>query len=963
MIKIFLLVRSLSITNKSILKQFYAVSLFLLISFAVFSQAPKLPEKPDYSFFRMPENIRPDEYLPQSIIVKFKPEYRDISKSFEGRSLLDKSLQKVQIISLEKKFPSEKPPVKRGGKQDEKLVDLSLIYEMVIDGDIEITINKLYRSGMVEYAEPYYLPKPLSIPDDTELNSQYGLQLIKAFDAWNITKGDTNIVIGIVDTGADLEHEDLKLNIKYNYNDPINGIDDDGDGYTDNFYGWNLGEGNNNPGAGNTLHGTHVAGIAAAVTNNSAGIAGVGYNTRFLPIKVSNANGQLVRAYEGIVYAANQGCQVINCSWGSTFRNSFGQDVINYATFNRNAVVVGGAGNNSNELKFFPAAFENCLGVAGSTSTDKKWSGSSFGYYVGISAPGHEIISSKPENSYGYSSGTSMASPCVAAAAALVISQFPHFTAVQVVEQLKVTADKIDQENHPSFEHKLGSGRLNILRALTETNHPSIVVKEKRIFGSRENYFLINDTVNISAIFKNYLAPSAGVNIKMEAVSPFVQVISGSFGVSSISSFQEVDNHPKPFRMVILKNAPINSEAILRFKIEYGAQVVYHYFTVTINVDYIHVKVNDIGTTITSTGKIGYNNMGQQDGLGFTFKDYTSLLFEGGLMIGTSADVVSSSVRGMPGKVNQDFQSILRVMRSPLAIGDYGTEGKLNDNLAEVPIGLSVNHNSFVWKDEGHRNYIILLYDLVNKSNQPIYNVHAGLFIDWDIDDPYYNKIDFDENNRLSYTWSTRDKELYAGIKILSYSNFYHYAIDNKELGEGGVDITKGFSTDKKFITLSQNRHRAGVNGDGNDVIDVMSAGPFNLEPGDTAYIAFALIAGESLDEIKKGASAAQRKYDFEIPLNRNPKPIDENEPWLGNCYPNPTKDFVTFELYVPEPSSVEFSLFNTIGQKVLSIYDDVAPEGLTRIRKDLGSLNAGVYYYRMTSGKFARTGKLTLFK
>jgi serine protease len=911
----------------------------------------------------MPENIQPDDFLPQTIIVKFKPEFRDFSKSTNGRNSLNQVLGKINIVSIDKKFPNEKPPVKRGGENDDKLVDLSLIYEIEVVGDIEIAINKLYRTGMFEYAEPYYLPKPNFTPDDPLLNEQYGLQLIKAFDAWNINKGDTNIVIGIVDTGADLEHPDLKANIKYNYNDPINGIDDDGDGFIDNFHGWNLGENTNDPSTGRTDHGTHVSGIAAAVTNNSTGVAGVGFNTKFLPIKVSNANGQLVRAYDGIVYAANQGCHVINCSWGSTFKNHFGQDVINYATFNKNSVVVGGAGNNSNELKFYPAAFENCIGVAGITSTDKKWSGSSFGYYVDISAPGHDIISTTPEGNYASSSGTSMASPYVAGAAALVKARFPSYNAIQIAEQLKVTADDIDKENHPSFHHKLGSGRLNLQRALTETSHPSVVVKEKKIFGTLLDYFLVGDTVNVAAVFKNYLAPANGVRVKMEAVSPFITVISSGANLGNLSTLQEADNHKNPFRFVVLKDAPINAEAVLRFKIESGSYVAYHYFTVTINVDYIHLHVNDVGTTITSTGKIGYNGRGQQQGIGFIYKDYPSLLYEAGLMIGTSSETVSSSVRGMSGQINQDFQSILRVMKSPMAIGNFGTEGKFNDNISKTPIGLSVNHNAYAWKEEGHRNYIIVLYDIVNKSNQPIYNIHAGLFTDWDILDPFYNKIDFDQTNNLSYTWSTKERELYAGVKLLSNSTLYHYAIDNISLGEGGVDITTGYSADKKFYTLTNNRHKAGVNGEGNDVIDVMSAGPFNLEPGDTAYIAFALIAAETLEELKQGAKAAQKKYDTEVPVNRNHRPIDENQPWLGNCYPNPTKDYVTFEFYIPEPAEVELTLFNTIGQQVLTLVNEVSPEGLTRIKTDVGHLHAGMYYYRMTSGKFSRTGKLTLIK
>ena len=188
---------------------------------------------------------------------------------------------------------------------------------------------------ITEYVEPYYLPKLTYTPSDTITDNQRYLDLMEAENAWDITKGDTTIVIGITDTGWDTSHPDLLDNVKINYNDPINGVDDDNDGYIDNYIGWDLGMDDNDAMWESSAHGTNVSGIAAAATDNVTGIAGVGFNTKFMPIKISNSVGVLTRAYQGVVYAADHGCFIINCSWGSFVPSQFGQDIIDYATIKK----------------------------------------------------------------------------------------------------------------------------------------------------------------------------------------------------------------------------------------------------------------------------------------------------------------------------------------------------------------------------------------------------------------------------------------------------------------------------------------------------------------------------------------------------------------------------------------------------------------------------------------------------
>ncbi|MDP4267487.1 MAG: S8 family serine peptidase, partial [Bacteroidota bacterium] len=327
--------------------------------------------------YRPYTKLKSDEYLKNTIIFKIKPQYRNLCKAV---GIEDEKLKtifiKLGVKSLGKIYPNHTPPLQNKSFNSSLQVDLSLIYELEYANsfDIEEAINLLYKSELIDYAEPHYIQKTLLTPNDPNISSQYHLNLIHAYEAWDICTGDTNVVIGIVDTGTDFGHPDLG-NIKYNYNDPIDGKDNDGDGYIDNFYGWDLGENKNNPQwDANESHGVLVTGSASATTNNGIGIAGVGFKCKYLPIKVSNSAGALTKTYEGIVYAADHRCQIINCSWGDSASgySQYHQDIINYATYNKNSLIVASAGNASNQSIYYPAAYENVISVAGSDQSDVK---------------------------------------------------------------------------------------------------------------------------------------------------------------------------------------------------------------------------------------------------------------------------------------------------------------------------------------------------------------------------------------------------------------------------------------------------------------------------------------------------------------------------------------------------------------------------------------------------------------
>jgi thermitase len=289
-------------------------------------------------------------------------------------------------------------------------------------GKADLFLNKLLNDADVEAAEYDYLVEATLTPNDPSYPSQYHLPKIQADLAWNIVTGTPSRTIAVIDTGVDLQHPDLAGKFVAGYDFVNNDADPDDD------HG----------------HGTHVAGIAAAVTNNSLNVAGVDWNAKVMPIKVLNAagSGYTSDIIEGVYYAADNGAHVINMSLGGgAFSQAF-QDAINYA-WNKGLIIVAAAGNSSTSVKSYPAAYSNVVAVASTTSTDALSSFSNYGSWVDIAAPGSSILSLKNGGGTTTMSGTSMASPVVAGVASLTWSKNMAATNAGVVNRLFSTADPI----------------------------------------------------------------------------------------------------------------------------------------------------------------------------------------------------------------------------------------------------------------------------------------------------------------------------------------------------------------------------------------------------------------------------------------------------------------------------------------------------------------------------------------
>lgn len=912
------------------------------------------------SSYVMPEGVKSGDYQLNTIVFRVKPEFRNqCSKENVTVPQLQKIFSTLNITHLHKIFPNHQPPATAVNEHGQKLEDLSLIYELHYRGDADLikTINVFLHSGVVVYAEPKFIQHVCYNPNDPQTGLQYHLGLIDAYSAWNISHGDTNVVIGIIDTGTDTDHPDLAANLKHNYADPVNGVDDDNDGYVDNYSGWDLGENDNNTivgSCGTCTHGSHVSGCAAAVTDNGAGVASPGFNCKFLPVKIADASGSLSTGYEGITYAADHGCDVINCSWGGAGGSSLGQNVINYATFNKNVLVVAAAGNNSSSSFFYPAAYDNVFCVAATNSGDIKSSFSNYGSYIDVCAPGSAIYATYFDDTYSAQSGTSMASPITAGAAALVKSAYPNLSGLQLGEQLRINADNIySLSGNASYQGMLGSGRINLFNAVTLTG-PSVRVNNIAVTDNNDNVLVVNDTMRITGDITNYLDPTVNLSVTLTTTSPYVTILDGQTTVGVLGTLATVNNSADPFTVIINSNAPQNQVITFKLLIQDGSYNSFQYFTETVNVDYINITINDVFTSNTSKGRLGYNLDGQAQGLGFDFLTNGTLMYEGGLMIGNNNNV-SDVNRNNTGGVDNDFQPILSIQKNEPGIwSDFDTYGSFNDNPSTSPVGVTVQHRSMSWADAPNNRYHIFEYNIHNTSGGALSSLYAGVFADWDIQTYANNKADENTASRMGYVWCTDAGGYYAGIKVLTSGGWKHYAIDNVTGGSGGINAADGLTDGEKYQALSTNRATAGGTGTGNDVLDVVSNGPFVLNANDSVVVAFALIAGVDLNDLNESAASAQIKYDLVTAVAENPADVV-----AGAAYPNPATVSVQLPVYLRKAVRLTLEITDLTGRIVSGRDLGNVSAGEHSIVISLNGLAQGLYHYHLKGEGTQLTGAI----
>ena len=297
-------------------------------------------------------------------------------------------------------------------------------------------LHTLRNNNAIKFVEPNYLVEMAGTPNDPGFSQQSNLWSIQVPETWDALPSMQEVLVAVIDSGVDVAHTDLVNSIWQNAGEvgmdtagadkKSNGIDDDGNGYVDDWQGWNMVAGNNNV-SDDQGHGTHLAGIIAAGVNNSIGIAGVAPNARILPIKIldNNGVGTYAQAAEGIIYATDMGVRIINLGFGGTGSSDLLQNAVDYALAH-NVLVVAAGGNSGNATTYYPAGYPSVIAVSAVDDSMSWATFSSSGGHISLSAPGIGIYSTVPGDTYSTFSGTSMSSAQVSGVAALLAGQ-PQF--------------------------------------------------------------------------------------------------------------------------------------------------------------------------------------------------------------------------------------------------------------------------------------------------------------------------------------------------------------------------------------------------------------------------------------------------------------------------------------------------------------------------------------------------------
>jgi subtilisin family serine protease len=477
------------------------LQIIIVILFVISSCIPSITGDINRTTDFNTKNVDNINFVPGEFIVKFKAEsVVDVSESPDGWYTtgilsVDVLNEKHHVSSIEKLFECH---------EDQILFNI-FKFNVPNYSNINSIVQEYSMNPNVIYAIPNHISHICVTPNDPDFNLQYALHNtgqtngtidadIDAPEAWDIEKGDENIVIAIHDTGVDYDHPDLEDNIWINTGEDLNGngivdpsdfndVDDDGNGFIDDIRGWDFVDTDFPvyPGEDGTIrdnnpmdfhgHGTHCSGISSAATDNNIGMAGVCWNCSIMSVRVGymapSGNGYMEHddCAVGMAYAADNGAHIVSMSWGSPDIDPLIEDAVNYS-YSQGVILVAAAGNYNSIFKLYPAGYDKVIAVAATDHNDSRARFSNYGSWVDVAAPGVYIYSTLFNDTYDSWSGTSMSTPTVAGLVGLILSKNPGFNQEEVRTIIRSTGDSVISE------HYIGTGRINAYKAIQRDSTP-----------------------------------------------------------------------------------------------------------------------------------------------------------------------------------------------------------------------------------------------------------------------------------------------------------------------------------------------------------------------------------------------------------------------------------------------------------------------------------------------------------
>ncbi|MCY4205647.1 MAG: S8 family serine peptidase [Bacteroidetes bacterium] len=666
-----------------------------MLLFALLSTAP----------IALGQNRGVAEHVPNVVVVQFESNVFIQHKSVTtGLQRFDQKASQYGVHSIERVFPFL-DHVEPNPKTRYNLMALRRTYYVRYESEIApVQVAKdLHIASGVAYAEPVVVNHiqvlHQAIPNDNGFWRQSELHALRLPDAWDIVKGEDGfprVVIAIVDTGTEWEHEDLLANVWTNPGEIANnGVDDDGNGFIDDVHGVNFqddDEENNDPSPDSQFegwrHGTFVTGATGAVTDNRIGIAGAAWNAEIMHINAGcSERDQICYGYEGILYAAANGAHIINASWGSP---RYSEDVVNFVNqslalaTDMGSLIVAAAGNDERFLDEsypnYPAFHPRVLSVGATENQLRTLADfSNYGKDRMVFAPGELIITTGPDNSYYRVSGTSMASPLVAGVATLVKTRYPDMPPDLLREYIQVTTENIDAEN-PLYAGGLGGGFVNAFATVQKSPFSPAIQLERWTWvdDDRNGAISAGDEVTVTVVFRNYLVDARKLRVQLieEEPYPFLNWRRREVDVGFLGAGDSVR---VDFEFQVAADAPANQEVRLSAHIQDSG---YEDSVGTLNFilkESALVTFQALSTLYTSTnGDEWTNNSGWEigsipDGIE-SFQQWYGLTVADGLLI-----ELDLSENNLKGELPSEIQNLVNLELLSLIS---------NDLVGPIPMGL-----------------------------------------------------------------------------------------------------------------------------------------------------------------------------------------------------------------------------------------------------------------------------------
>lgn len=866
------------------------------------------------------------------------------------------------------------------------------LIELKSEFDVLILAKKLNTLPFIELAEAMPIARIVEDVNDPQVRDQYHFKNINAFQAWDLVQSTDSVLIAIVDTGVDYTHIDLKDNIYINQGETgtdkngndksSNGIDDDKNGFIDDWQGWDFwlysetNKGDNKPFPSNS-HGTHVAGICGATRNNNIGIAGVGKNVKLMPLKISDdeRGDATVNGYHAILYATKMGAKIINCSWGAPGVADADIQLIKLATDEYNILVVGAMGNESRYSLFYPASFEKCLSVASSNEVNLPSHFTNYNETTSITAPGSYIHSTVIGNSYTKMSGTSMATPVASGVAALVALKYPNLTADEIKYRLMLTANAdFYKEIAPKYTGMLGAGLIDAKAAVSDDIPNKYAIVKSYKFSSnipnfdlkKNDYLELNiDVLNLFDKLEN-VEITVEIDDEKEGLSNLFKVEKSSFTLNKLNE-KEVAS-AMPFRAALIGELPVDAHLWLKIKIKESGRVISQFYAQAhLNVSYLEVKSKNITATITSCGNICYTDFPTNlEGKGFKYSQSDiELMYEGAFMLAVvdadknqSGSALWDMARIGGKEKNNRFYFKEKIRRETTSDFVRLSNTFYTKDKEEHRGQFSITQNTYGFSAEEDSNYIVLEFNVKNTSEQDFDSVYVGLFLDWEAEAfTHYSLAKYDKVNNFSFTGNESAGRNFplAGSMLISDAPINYYPIQNSSATEG---IHNGFPDVKKLRYMTNGLKKTSTEII-DDISEIITAGPISLASQKDTTLAFALLVGNSHENmIPTAKRATSYKERIKSSLNENTGAFD------FTVFPNPSNGKASITTNFAEEGTFELGLYNQNGKKLRTLKSNaIIPAGKSTMNIDLSDMPAGAYFLILKNEKLHHFSKFIIQK